>query len=393
MTNVLMTVWVWRAVYASVVAGFLLTVASYYDRTTGLTIFLGLPANSHSYELPVVQAVPHAHDEVDGGYDGQFYAQMAIEPLLRNPDIDRAMDKPGYRAHRILLSWTAWVASRGDPEAALHVFAWQNVIFWLVLAWLMTKWCPPGDARMFVLWAGVLLTHGLLMSVRNALSDGPSVVITALAVLSMERGRPWLAAVITGVSGLARETNILAGAMWLQRLTRHPRSWIVVGAGLLVCLVPLVVWLDYLRSLYLDAAFSGGSHITTPLSGLAWKVRMTWGALQAQGLTVQTTANVFMLMAFVSQAAALLWCTRQWWRDRTASAAWLLVAWPFLLLGLTAHQVVWDGSPGAITRVVLPLTVGVNVLLARQPRASWTLLIAANLGVICGLMAFVYGWI
>jgi hypothetical protein len=393
MTKVSNTVWVWRALYAAVVAGFLLTVASYYDRTTGLTIFLGLPANGHSYELTVVQAVPHAHDEVDSGYDGQFYAQMAVDPLLRDPNIDRAMDNPGYRAHRILFSWTAWLLSRGDPETALHLFAWQNVILWFVLAWLMTKWCPPGDARMFVLWVGVLLTHGLLMSVRNALSDGPSVVVTALAVLSMERGRPWLAAVITGISGLARETNILAGAMWLQRLTRHPRSWIVVGAGLLVCLVPLVVWLDYLRSIYLDAAFSGGSHITTPLSGLAWKVRTTWGALQAQGLTVQTTANVWMLVAFLSQAVALIWCTRQWWRDRTAPATWLLVAWPFLLLGLTAHRVVWDGSPGAITRVVLPLTVGVNVLLARQPRAPWALLIAANLGVICGVMAFVYGWI
>lgn len=388
-----MTVWMWRAAYAVVVMGFLLTVATYYDRTTGLTIFLGLPANSHSYELPAVQAVPHTHDEVDGGYDGQFYAQMALDPLLRNPEIDRAMDKPGYRAHRILLSWTAWLVSRGDAALALHAFAWQNVIFWLVMAWLMTKWCPPGNARMFVLWAGVLLTHGLLISVRNAVTDGPSVVMTALAVLSMERGRPWVAAVVTGISGLARETNVLAGAMLLQRLSRDPRSWLVVGAGLLMCVLPLALWIDYLRSIYLEATFAGGGHITVPLAGFAWKLRTTWGGLQAQGMTVQITASVLMLVAFVAQAVALIWCTRVWWRDRSTSPAWLLVAWPFLLLGLTAHQVVWDGSPGAITRVVLPLTVGVNVLLARQPRAPWALLIAANLGVVVGVMAFVCGWI
>jgi len=224
-------------------------------------------------------------------------------------------------------------------------------------------------------------------------TDGPSVVITALAVLSMERGRPWVAAVVTGLSGLARETNILAGAMLLQRLSRHPRTWLVVGAGLLVCLLPLALWLDYLRSIYRDAAFAGGGHITTPLAGFAWKVRTTWDAVLTHGLTVQTTANILMLTAFVSQAAALIWCTRRWWRDRTTSPAWLLVAWPFLLLGLTAHQVVWSGTPGAITRVVLPLTVGVNVLLARQPHAPWALLIATNLGVICGLMALVFGWI
>ncbi len=388
-----MTIWMWRAAYAAMVVGFLLTVASYYDRTTGLTIFLGLPTNGHSYELPAVQAVPHAHDEVDGGYDGQFYAQMAVDPLLRNPDIDRAMDKPGYRAHRILLSWTAWLVSGGDPAMALHVFAWQNVVCWLILAWLMTKWFPAGTARMFVLWACVMSTHGLLFSVRNALTDGPSVLLTAVAVLAMERGRPWVAMVVTGVSGLARETNILAGAMLLQRLCRDPRSWMSVAAGLLVCLLPLALWLDYLRSIYLDATFSGGGHITTPLAGFLWKGRTTWGAVLAHGLTVQTAANVLMLAAFVSQAVALTWCTRMWMTDREASAAWLLVAWPFLLLGLTAHQVVWDGSPGAITRVVLPLTVGVNVLLARQPHAPWALLIAANLGVVVGVMAFVFGWI
>jgi hypothetical protein len=388
-----MKVWMWRAAYMAVVVGFLLTVASYYDRTTGLTIFLGLPANGHSYELPTVQAVPHAHDEVDSGYDGQFYAQMAVDPLLRDPNIDRAMDNPGYRAHRILLSWTAWLVGRGDVALALHAFAWQNIVLWLVLAWVMARWCPPSNARMFVLWSGALLTHGMLISVRNAVTDGPSVVITAVAVLLMERGRPWMSAVVTGLSGLARETNILAGAMWLQRLSRNPKSWVVAGAGLVVCLLPLVVWLDYLRSIYMDAAFSGGRHITAPFAGLGWKLRTMWGAIQAQGMTVQATANVLMLVAFVAQAAALVWCTRQWWRDSSTSPAWLLVAWPFLLLGLTTHQVVWDGAPGAITRVVLPLTVGVNVLLARQPRAPWALLIAANLGVICGVMAFVFGWI
>lgn len=388
-----MTVWMWRAAYAAVVVGFLLTVASYYDRTTGLTIFLGLPGGGHTYEVAAVQAVPHAHDDVGGGYDGQFYAQMATDPLLRSTDIDRAMDNPGYRAHRILLSWTAWLVGRGDPARTLDAFAWQNIVFWLVLAWVMAKWCPPGDARMFVLWAGVLLTHGLLTSVRNALTDGPSVVFTALAVMAMERGRPWIAAGITGISGLARETNILAGAMLLRRLSRDPWSWFRVGAGLLVCVLPLVLWLDYLRSIYQDAAFAGGKHITTPLIGLAWKMRMTRDGLMAGGFTVQTTANVLMLVAFVAQGIALVWATRLWWRDRSASPAWLLVAWPFLLLGLTAHRVIWDGAPGSITRVVLPLTVAVNVLMARQPRAPWTLVIAANLGVVVGVMAFVFGWI
>lgn len=383
----------WRAAYAAVVVGFLLTVASYYDRATGLTIFLGFPASGHEYELQSAQAVPHAHDPVDGGYDGQFYAQMALDPLLRDPDLDRAMDKPGYRAHRILLSWTAWAVARGDAATTLHVYAVQNVVAWLLLAWLLLKWLPPHNSRTFILWAGILLSHGLLASVRNALTDGPSVLMTAAAVLAVERGRPWLAALVTGLSGLARETNILAGAMLAGRLSRNPRSWLMVAAGLLICVTPLVLWLDYLRSIYGREAFAGGGHITTPLAGLLWKVQVTWTGIVTHGFTLQTTANTLVLLALVAQGYALVWCTLQWRRDRIGSPAWLLVAWPFLLLALTAHRVVWDGTPGAITRVVLPLTVGVNVLLTRHPHAPWWLIIAANLSVIAGVMAFGFGWI
>lgn len=388
-----LTAWKWRTAYAAVVVGFLLTVASYYDRTTGFTIFLGFPANSHTYELPAVQAVPHAHDPVDGGYDAQFYAQMAVDPLLRDPDIDRAMDKPAYRAHRILLSWTAWALSGGDASAALAVYSLQNVVAWLLLSWLLLKWLPPRDARTFVLWAGILLTHGLLTSVRNALTDGPSVLLTASAVLAIERGRPWLAALVTGISGLARETNIFAGTMFAGQLTRHPRSWLKAAAGVVLCILPLVAWLDYLRSIYGMAAFAGGDHITTPFAGLLWKMRSTWTALVTHGVTIQTVANTATLVSLAAQGGALIWCSVQWLKQRTGSPAWLLVAWPFFLLTLTAHRVVWDGTPGAITRVVLPLTVGVNVLLARQPRAPWWLIFAVNLSVIASLMAFVFGWI
>ena len=75
------------------------------------------------------------------------------------------------------------------------------------------------------------------------------------------------------------------------------------------------------------------------------------------------------------------------------SSSWRQVAWVFLLLGLVAHRVVWAGSPGAFTRVTLPLTIGVNALLALAPRAPWWLILGANLGVVSGLMAFLFGWV
>jgi hypothetical protein len=385
----------WRLAYGALVLCFLAIVASYYSRDTGFTVFLSLPANSHSYELPVVQAIPHVHNEVDGGYDGQFYAQMAVDPLLRDPAIDHAMDKAGYRTHRILFSWTAWAMGLGRPAWILQAYAFQNVIAWLVLAVVLCVWCPPRDARTFVLWAGALFTHGLLISVRNAVPDGPSVLLTALAVLAADRGRPWISAAITGVAGLARETNILAGVALLRESyvgRGFSRAVRLFAAGLL-CVLPLALWFDYLRSIYGAEAFSGGGHITVPLSGLWWKLQATAGALAASGFTVKTVANLASLGGFFAQVAALAWCTRLWMRDRSIASSWFQVAWVFLLLGLVAHRVVWDGSPGAFTRVTLPLAIGVNALLALAPRAPWWLILGANLGGVSGLMAFLFGWV
>jgi len=387
------TPWFWKTVAAGSVVVFLLIVSSYYDRTTGLTVFLSLPANSHHYELPAVQATTHAHDEVHGGYDGQFYAQFAVDPLLQDPAIDRAMDNPGYRAHRILLSWTAWALSGGNPQRALDVFAWQNVVAWLLMAWVLCRWCPPNSPRGFVLWAGVLWSHGWLFSVRNALTDGPSVLLTALAVLALDRGRPWFAAAIVGLSGLARETNMLAAAMLAPMVKADWRTWWRPGAAALLCVAPVLLWLDYLRSIYRDAAFAGGDHIVFPLSGFLHKVSATSAHLMSDGVSVSPVASATVLAGFVAQGVALAWCTWVWWRSGTGTRTWLLVAWPFLLLGLVMHSVVWEGSPGAITRVTLPLTVGVNIALAANPRASWWLILTANLGVISGVMALGFGWI
>ncbi|GMV20980.1 MAG: hypothetical protein AMXMBFR57_09290 [Acidimicrobiia bacterium] len=373
----------WKAAYALVILCVLAIVGSYYDQRTGLTVLLSLPANSHDWELPAVRATDHAHNEEDVGYDGQFYAQMAVDPLLRDPDIDRALDNPGYRAHRVLLSWIAWAITPGGGAAArLEAFAWINIVAWLVMAWLLTRWLPPTDARMFVLWAGVLVGHGWVMSIRHALTDGPSVLLMAVAIALVERRRSWWSALVIGISGLARETNIAAGVVLLRKMRADLRSVLGVGARLILCILPLALWLDYLRSIYGQHVFAGGGHITVPLVGLLWKVRMTIDLVAGSGLTGPAAITAATVLALFGQLAALVWCTREWVRHRTLSLDWLLIAWVFAGLALTAHRVIWDGTPGAFTRVLLPLSVGVNVLLGGSRTAPWWLIVLANLSIV-----------
>jgi hypothetical protein len=374
----------WAILHALVVVGFLATVASYYQSPFGFTAFLAMPApNPDDYELPVVRTIPHLREPTGGGYDGQFYVQLAVEPLLRDAAIDRAMDVAPYRARRILFSWTAYALGLGRPAWILEAYALQNVVAWLVLAWLLLRWFPIGSARACVLWSGCLLTHGLLNSTRLALLDGPSAVVLAVAVIAIERSQPWMASIVLGVAGLARETNLLGVTLFVPLLRWTPRSWLRVGGCTLVAILPLALWTDYLRSIYLSHAFATEGHITMPLSGFLWKVSMMARQTRAGGLNTFTVFNLCSMTAFLTQTAYVVWVaiTR-----RDEPSAWLPIALSFAALALVSHYVVWQGSPGAITRITLPLAIGFNVLARRAP---WSIVAVGNLGVIPGVLSFV----
>jgi hypothetical protein len=370
---------IWTAAYALVVAAFLGVVATYYHPAYGFTAFIEFPAHGHSYELPAVQAAAHYDHPGSGGYDGQFYAQLGVDPLIRSGDLTRALDDPPYRARRILFSWIAYAFGLGRPAWILQAAALENVVGWLVLAWLLWRWIPPTGPRAFVLWAGTLLGHGALMSVRYALPDGLSALLIAVAVLALEQGRPLIAGAVVGAAGLARETALLAAVMF-SRLLATPRRWrALLGAGVLAAL-PLALWMDYLRSIYRTNVLAGGGHITQPFLGLTSEIRSI-GAHLGDGFTAGVRDDVTALVAFLAQGCWILW---RLIRHRDLSP-WTMVGAAFLVLALVAHPVVWDGAPGAYTRVALPLAMGVNVLLARDPRASWWVIALVNLSAIPGV--------
>src|SRR5690348_9476290 len=78
------------AVACALAALFVLSIGKYYHPGTGFTALIGLPAG-HDYEAPAMRAVPHYDYAAAGAYDGQFYAQRALDPLARDPSTDRAM--------------------------------------------------------------------------------------------------------------------------------------------------------------------------------------------------------------------------------------------------------------------------------------------------------------
>jgi hypothetical protein len=364
----------YRAIAVGLSILFLAAVAKFYHPGTGFTAFIAFP-DGHEHVSPAMREVPHYHYLQDT-YDGQFYAQRALDPLVRDAAYDRAMDLAPYRARRILFSWTAYILGMGRPAWVLEAYALQNVAAWLILGVLLTRWIPITSARGVALWAACLFSHGMLWSVRFALLDGPSLVLISLAVLAVEKNRPLVAACITGLAGLGRETNVLASAA--QPVPRDWRSLPRLFLAMAIAAAPLLVWLDYLRSIYRSTLLSGTNQLVLPGTALA----ETWGnvlfrEIPARGLLSLQGLWLWLLFALAVQACYIV-VRREyrmpWWRVAAAYAALMLVL----------DRDLANPNTGAITRVLLPLTVGFNILLTSEasPRRFWAWFVAGNTHLI-----------
>jgi hypothetical protein len=372
----------WGVACASVAAAFLATVATYYHPGAGFTAFIEFPASTHGDELPIVRETPHYDHPESGGYDGQFYAQIALAPLLRDPAIDRALDNPPYRARRILFSWTAYALGLGRPWWVLQAYSLQNVAAWLLAGWLLFRMMSPMNARTFALWCGCLLSHGFLSSVRYALPDAPSTVLLAAGLAV---GGPLRSAFLVGLAALGRETAILGMAQAATLLSA--RRWRAAAAAIVIGLAPLALWIDYLRSVYRGRALAGGDHITSLGAGLLWKIGRIDSEVAMTGVHYSTIAASLALAGFAVQAGVIV---VELARSRGMNR-WALTGAAFVALALVTHQDVYAGTPGAFTRVFLPVTFAANVLLAGRPRVSWALIVAANLGVVPGVLVLADG--
>ncbi len=352
---------------------FLASVSRFYHPGVGFTALIGFPTAGRDSALPELRALPHYEYETIA-YDGQFYAQLALTPLLRNRAIDHAMDRPGFRARRILFCWTAYALGLGRPAWILQAFALQNVLCWLALAWLITRWIPPDSPRSFALWTACMFSHGLLWSVRFSLLDGPSLLLLALAVRAAERNSTWTTAALVGIAGLGRETNLLGAATlpWPHGV----RSWLKLVVALALVVLPLAIWQDYLWSIFRSASLVGGDHVTTPFSGYLGSWQSALSGVRHHGLASLPMQTLLVVVALTVQTLFLLWSRsfdQPWWRLAMAYAGLMLIV----------HPVVWHGYPGAITRIVLPLTFGFNILLARHGgRAFWIWFVLGNLHLI-----------
>ena len=305
------------ALSLAVVAFFIISVGSFHRRNTGFTVLIRFGDQFNDRALPAVRDAPHYVHFNSEGYDGQWYAQLAVDPLLRDRAIDRALDTPGYRARRILFAWTAYLFGLGRPAWVLNVYAYQNIVAWVLLALLLTRWLPPTRSRHFAAWFACLFGAGLIESVTHALLEGPSLVLLTLAALAIELGRFWVASVVMALSGLGRETNLVGAGVVIGRLPRDRDALLRLGGQFAIMLGPYLFWSLYVRSLYQSALFSNPASFSLPFVAYVQKWSGTIGELFTYGWQTDLGFSLAALVSLATQAVFLIWFREPksaWWR-------------------------------------------------------------------------------
>ena len=130
----------------------------------------------------------------------------------------------------------------------------------------------------------------------------------------------------------------------------------------------------------------GRANFAAPFSGYLSKWEFTVSQLQASGWWGSLARfNLAALVGLTVQTGYLLW-RREW------GSAWWRVGVLYSLLMLVLSYPIWEGDPGAIVRVVLPVSVAFNVLVsaaAGSGRSS----ILGNLSVCHGLPMIGVPWL
>jgi hypothetical protein len=156
------------------------------------------------------------------------------------------------------------------------------------------------------------------------------------------------------------------------------RAWAANAGRAAIAAAPLAAWILYVRW-KAGPAPGGLGNFTWPLAGFAWKWLDVFAAFGRQPeFSLLDAATLLALAGLTAQAAYLLLRAKRglWWRVGAANAAVMI------LLG----RPVWEGNPGAATRVLLPMGLAFAALAVRErARPAW--LLAGNLTVLSGVLA------
>jgi hypothetical protein len=356
----------------------------------GLTRFIPIGNEFNNRGIEAYRTAPKYVDPYPAnrwGFDGQLYAELSLDPLLRDPQLNTALDNPPYRAHRILLPWLAWIGGLGRPSWVLNVYAALNPLFWLgyiaILFVLFRRHGWFGVAG----FAAMLLTCGVVESTCRALTDFPSFVLMIVALMMGGLG----GAGTLALAALSREVNLLGvfGFLEFRRPWRFAlKRNILIG---LLSGVPLLLWFAYVAWRLGPTGSITGGNLDWPLHAIFQRLADALVAIHRDGFQWSDLFSqpsephaVLTIVATLTQCLYVL--THPKWDNRLWRVGAIFVPY-FLCVSFN----VWGGTEYfTVTRHALPITLAFNLLLAIRPSRLWLLwFVLGNCFVPAGVCEFI----
>jgi len=352
-----------------------LLLAHNWNSATGLTSLIQFGQNFETRRVPALTGVPHA-TYATTGYDGQFYAQIALDPALRSSAYQTALDEPRYRARRIFLPALGYLAGAGQPEAIIACFPYLNIAFWLGLLGLLVAATRPFPfLHRAAVIAAMLFSTGALESVRLCLTDLPMATFAFAGAYMIWRNRLPRGALLLACACLTRETGLLAAAACFAE--PHRRAWPRNLTRLALTILPALLWFAWVGHRFPDATQPLGRDNFSPpffamVERLAAAVHVLAGRISIQ--------EIFTFVAVFSLLVQMFYLFR---RPDWAHPLWRLGA-AFALLLPFLGPAVWEVHMAAC-RLLLPMTFAFNwLLLAERGRPYWNWFAAGNIYALYG---------
>lgn len=349
-----------------------------FSPRTGFTELIRFGEQMQHRFIPRLEGVDYYLIPNHGGYDGHFYAQIAIVMDPSDEGLQRALDMPAYRWRRILMPLVAHVLGMGHPWWTLQVYALLNPLCWVAYGWLLLRWYPHRTLRHVWGWTACCLSMGALESIRASLSGLPSTVLLMVAIVFLEQKKQWRSSLCISLAALARETSALGAVLLLP--TARPgfsdlRKLILQG---LIVVVPVLAWIVWLHQ---NASGGGGmNNFNWPLLAMIEAFSSSLDHLGRgdydSGRYHGTLIALFSLSVQFAYIASRPRPCDLWWRIGAVYALML----PFL------DTEVWHGY-WAVCRTVLPMTLAFNMLLRDNPGrySYWAWSLAGNLTLLHGI--------
>ncbi len=360
-----------------------------YDPAFGWTRMIAFGSAFTDHTLPRLQRTAHYVNPRPGarmGYDGQFYAQLALDPSLLDPAFDNALDLPAYRARRIGLPALAFAAGLGKPRWILQVYALSNLFFWFVLSGTFVWLRKPRTVPALLCLCAVLLGNGVLASMERSLIDLPAAAL----ILAGQLVGSWGGCALLAGALLTRETSLLAAPGFLDfRRPRDAAAWKKGLVMLAVVVVPLAAWLVDVR-----LRFGASQDAVTPYNF----------SLPLEAMTAHFVDKLEFCFrdgfgAFARRSGPFGW----WYRDDALNEALTILSlcgqglylglrrdfgcafWRigvcYVALGCVLGGAVWVEASAA-ARVLLPMTICFYLRLARErPGWFWPFFLVGSLAI------------